>query len=224
MAPGERCARSARSGDTIEGIGPRGKITTSATAGWHPFIGGESAVMAEAGRWGAPPSDDTGAARASRAARRRRAGYVGGLHDGTASRAPRGCTCLRDLDQLIWRQVNRRRIDGRRAVPAAPQEARWPGTGGQPVSGAFPQVALEVHIRRYPPAIIPGKGDICGAPHEHLPWPPPQWQPAGFARSTTGTEPPDLHDATNRSRGRRRRSERRFRYAQLTSLTGRLRG
>jgi len=44
--PGERWARSARSGDKIEGIGPRGKITTSATADWHLFIGDESALPA----------------------------------------------------------------------------------------------------------------------------------------------------------------------------------
>jgi len=51
--PGERWVRSARPGDKIEGIGPRGKITTSATADWHLFVGDESAlpatfVMAEA--------------------------------------------------------------------------------------------------------------------------------------------------------------------------------
>ena len=44
--PGERWVRSARSGDKIEGIGPRGKITTSATADWHLFIGDESALPA----------------------------------------------------------------------------------------------------------------------------------------------------------------------------------
>ena len=44
--PGERWVRSARPGDTIEGIGPRGKITTSATADWHLFIGDESALPA----------------------------------------------------------------------------------------------------------------------------------------------------------------------------------
>ena len=44
--PGERWVRSARSGDSIEGIGPRGKITTSATADWHLFIGDESALPA----------------------------------------------------------------------------------------------------------------------------------------------------------------------------------
>jgi len=44
--PGERWVRSARSGDRIQGIGPRGKITTSATADWHLFIGDESALPA----------------------------------------------------------------------------------------------------------------------------------------------------------------------------------
>ena len=44
--PGERWARSARSGDRVQGIGPRGKITTSATADWHMFIGDESALPA----------------------------------------------------------------------------------------------------------------------------------------------------------------------------------
>ena len=38
--------RSARPGDKIEGIGPRGKITTSATADWHLFMGDESALPA----------------------------------------------------------------------------------------------------------------------------------------------------------------------------------
>ena len=44
--PGERWVRSARSGDRIEGIGPRGKITTSPAADWHLFIGDESALPA----------------------------------------------------------------------------------------------------------------------------------------------------------------------------------
>ncbi len=44
--PGERWVRSARPGDRIEGIGPRGKITASATADWHLFIGDESALPA----------------------------------------------------------------------------------------------------------------------------------------------------------------------------------
>jgi NADPH-dependent ferric siderophore reductase len=44
--PGERWVRSALPGDRIEGIGPRGKITTSATADWHLFIADESALPA----------------------------------------------------------------------------------------------------------------------------------------------------------------------------------
>jgi NADPH-dependent ferric siderophore reductase len=44
--PGERWVRSARPGDRIEGIGPRGKITTSATADWHLFLADESALAA----------------------------------------------------------------------------------------------------------------------------------------------------------------------------------
>jgi NADPH-dependent ferric siderophore reductase len=44
--PGERWVRSARPGDTIEGIGPRGKITVSATARWHLFLGDDSALPA----------------------------------------------------------------------------------------------------------------------------------------------------------------------------------
>jgi NADPH-dependent ferric siderophore reductase len=44
--PGERWVRAAAAGDRIEGIGPRGKITTSLTADWHLFIGDESALPA----------------------------------------------------------------------------------------------------------------------------------------------------------------------------------
>ena len=44
--PGERWVRSARPGDRIEGIGPRGKITTSQAADWHLFMGDESAIPA----------------------------------------------------------------------------------------------------------------------------------------------------------------------------------
>jgi NADPH-dependent ferric siderophore reductase len=49
--------RSARSGDKIEGIGPRGKITTSATADWHLFIGDESALPATFAMTEALPPD-----------------------------------------------------------------------------------------------------------------------------------------------------------------------
>ena len=44
--PGERWVRSAAPGDRIEGIGPRGKITTSATADWHLFFADESSLPA----------------------------------------------------------------------------------------------------------------------------------------------------------------------------------
>jgi NADPH-dependent ferric siderophore reductase len=44
--PGERWIRAARPGDRIEGIGPRGKITTSPDADWHLFMGDESAMPA----------------------------------------------------------------------------------------------------------------------------------------------------------------------------------
>lgn len=44
--PGERWVREAKAGDRIEGIGPRGKITTSPGADWHLFLGDESALPA----------------------------------------------------------------------------------------------------------------------------------------------------------------------------------
>jgi NADPH-dependent ferric siderophore reductase len=44
--PGERWIAAARPGDGIEGIGPRGKITTSPSADWHLFMGDESALPA----------------------------------------------------------------------------------------------------------------------------------------------------------------------------------
>jgi NADPH-dependent ferric siderophore reductase len=44
--PGERWVRSARPGDHIEGIGPRGKIFPSLDADWHLFMGDESAMPA----------------------------------------------------------------------------------------------------------------------------------------------------------------------------------
>jgi NADPH-dependent ferric siderophore reductase len=55
--PGERWVRSAESGDKIQGIGPRGKITTSATADWHLFIGDESALAATFAMTEALPPD-----------------------------------------------------------------------------------------------------------------------------------------------------------------------
>jgi NADPH-dependent ferric siderophore reductase len=44
--PGERWVRSARPGDRIQGIGPRGKISPSPEADWHLFIGDEAAMPA----------------------------------------------------------------------------------------------------------------------------------------------------------------------------------
>jgi NADPH-dependent ferric siderophore reductase len=44
--PGERWVRSARPGDRIEGIGPRGKIFPDPAADWHLFIGDEAALPA----------------------------------------------------------------------------------------------------------------------------------------------------------------------------------
>ena len=44
--PGERWVRSARPGDRIEGIGPRGKITIRADADWHLFLTDESGLPA----------------------------------------------------------------------------------------------------------------------------------------------------------------------------------
>jgi NADPH-dependent ferric siderophore reductase len=59
--PGERWVRSAQPGDRIEGIGPRGKITTSATADWHLFIADESALPATFVMTEALPPDSTAA-------------------------------------------------------------------------------------------------------------------------------------------------------------------
>jgi NADPH-dependent ferric siderophore reductase len=44
--PGERWVRAAQPGDRIEGIGPRGKITTAQHADWHLFVGDSSALPA----------------------------------------------------------------------------------------------------------------------------------------------------------------------------------
>jgi len=44
--PGERWVRSARPGDRIEGIGPRGKVFPSPEADWHLFMGDEAAMPA----------------------------------------------------------------------------------------------------------------------------------------------------------------------------------
>jgi NADPH-dependent ferric siderophore reductase len=44
--PGERWVRSAKPGDRIEGIGPRGKVFPSPEADWHLFMGDEAALPA----------------------------------------------------------------------------------------------------------------------------------------------------------------------------------
>jgi len=44
--PGERWVRSARPGDRVEGIGPRGKVFPAMSADWHLFMGDESAMPA----------------------------------------------------------------------------------------------------------------------------------------------------------------------------------
>lgn len=44
--PGETWVRAAQPGDTIEGIGPRGKIFPAADADWHLFAADESALAA----------------------------------------------------------------------------------------------------------------------------------------------------------------------------------
>jgi NADPH-dependent ferric siderophore reductase len=44
--PGERWVRSARPGDRIDGIGPRGKIFPNPAADWHLFMGDEAALPA----------------------------------------------------------------------------------------------------------------------------------------------------------------------------------
>jgi NADPH-dependent ferric siderophore reductase len=44
--PGERWVRSAKPGDALEGIGPRGKIFPVADADWHLFVGDFAALPA----------------------------------------------------------------------------------------------------------------------------------------------------------------------------------
>ena len=44
--PGERWVRSARPGDRIEGIGPRGKIVANPADDWHLYMGDEAALPA----------------------------------------------------------------------------------------------------------------------------------------------------------------------------------
>lgn len=55
--PGEQWVAEATVGDTIEGIGPRGKITTRPEADWHLFIGDESAMPAILAMTEALPGD-----------------------------------------------------------------------------------------------------------------------------------------------------------------------
>lgn len=55
--PGERWIRAAAPGDTIEGIGPRGKISTFPGADWHLFMGDESAMPAVFAMTEALPGD-----------------------------------------------------------------------------------------------------------------------------------------------------------------------
>jgi NADPH-dependent ferric siderophore reductase len=55
--PGERWIRSARQGDRIEGIGPRGKIFPDPAADWHLFMGDESALPAIQAMTEALPGD-----------------------------------------------------------------------------------------------------------------------------------------------------------------------
>src|SRR5712692_985693 len=55
--PGESWVAGSAPGDTIEGIGPRGKITTRPEADWHLFIGDESAMPAIMAMTEALPGD-----------------------------------------------------------------------------------------------------------------------------------------------------------------------
>ena len=55
--PGERWIRAARTGDRIEGIGPRGKIFPSPEADWHLFMGDEAAMPAILAMTEALPGD-----------------------------------------------------------------------------------------------------------------------------------------------------------------------
>src|SRR6266851_1255657 len=55
--PGEHWVAGSAPGDTIEGIGPRGKITTRLEADWHLFIGDESAMPAIMAMTEALPGD-----------------------------------------------------------------------------------------------------------------------------------------------------------------------
>jgi NADPH-dependent ferric siderophore reductase len=54
--PGETWVRAARPGDTIEGIGPRGKIFPAPDADWHLFAADESGLAAVFAMVGALPA------------------------------------------------------------------------------------------------------------------------------------------------------------------------
>lgn len=55
--PGERWIGSAKPGDRIEGIGPRGKVFPSMSADWHLFMGDEAALPAIAAMTESLPGD-----------------------------------------------------------------------------------------------------------------------------------------------------------------------
>lgn len=55
--PGERWVRSAKPGDRIEGIAPRGKVFPSMSADWHLFMGDEAALPAIAAMTESLPGD-----------------------------------------------------------------------------------------------------------------------------------------------------------------------
>jgi NADPH-dependent ferric siderophore reductase len=55
--PGEQWVRSARPGDTIEGIAPRGKIFVNGQADWHVFAADESALAAVLAMTGSLPPE-----------------------------------------------------------------------------------------------------------------------------------------------------------------------
>jgi NADPH-dependent ferric siderophore reductase len=58
--PGERWVATARPGDEIEGIGPRGKIFPAAGAAWHLFAGDFSALPAFFAMAGSLPDGERG--------------------------------------------------------------------------------------------------------------------------------------------------------------------
>jgi NADPH-dependent ferric siderophore reductase len=60
--PGEAWVRSARSGDRIEGIGPRGKIFVAPDADWHLFAADESGLAAVFAMAGSLPASANAAA------------------------------------------------------------------------------------------------------------------------------------------------------------------